>query len=135
MLVDYLASWGHARKSPGSAAPRFGLWKVFCKAALTLFASFSGKRRIVLDLFGFRGMPPNPLGRLRRDLGKCGLLRSGTTLFASFAGKRRAWGIGVFFWELNGEPVGLVSSCTVQVAPENYFPGIKRECLGIIVCM
>jgi hypothetical protein len=55
---------------------------VFREAELTLFASFSGKRRILLDQLVFLGgKPPNPQGRLRRGLGRH-LPRSGTTLFA-----------------------------------------------------
>jgi hypothetical protein len=45
----------------------------FCETEQTLFASFSGKRRILLD----------------KLVHSKTLLRSRTTLFASFSGKRR----------------------------------------------
>jgi hypothetical protein len=49
------------------------------RSEATLFASFSGKRRI----------PFRPIGLAIGSYDNYGFPRSGTTLFASFSGKRR----------------------------------------------
>jgi hypothetical protein len=62
---------GARPQTPGSASPSYGLEGTFCEAEQTLFASFSGKRRILLvDSSIFWGArPQTPLGRLRRVMG------------------------------------------------------------------
>jgi hypothetical protein len=68
----------------------------FLRSRTTLFASFSGKRRIsfskekkLLDRLVFWGQPQTPWFRFAEGLGAHSFLRSRTTLFASFSGKRR----------------------------------------------
>jgi hypothetical protein len=48
--VCQLVSWGQAPKPPGSASPRVALCGLL-RSRTTLFASFSGKRRVLLDQF------------------------------------------------------------------------------------
>jgi hypothetical protein len=63
------------------------------RSRTTLFASFSGKRRLSPPIEtsdeSFLGPAPDPVAPLRGGLATYDLLRSRTTLFASFSGKRR----------------------------------------------
>jgi hypothetical protein len=65
----------------------------FCEAEQTLFASFSGKRRILLDrLVGFWGArPPNPpeSASPRSGVNNQSFCEAEQMIFASFSGKRR----------------------------------------------
>jgi hypothetical protein len=70
-----LFSWGQAPKPPGSASPRDGSEmvsaKTFCEAEqrfLLLFLEKEEYNRLIGYFLG--GKPPNPLGRLRRGLGR-----------------------------------------------------------------
>jgi hypothetical protein len=53
MIVEQYFSWGQAPKPPGSASPSLGYLNLFCGVEQTLFASFSGKRRISLVRLAF----------------------------------------------------------------------------------
>jgi hypothetical protein len=69
---------------------RFGAQNLL-RSRTTLFASFSGKRRMLLAIVGsvLGASPQTPVVPLRGRFGVQSLLRSRTTLFASFSGKRR----------------------------------------------
>jgi hypothetical protein len=62
---------------------------VFCEAEQTLFASFSGKRRVLSANWLLGGTPPNPQGRLRRSLGIQLSSAKQNNAFCFFSGKRR----------------------------------------------
>jgi hypothetical protein len=61
----------------------------FCEAEQKLFASFSGKRRILLLDCCILGGTPFKVGWLRRALGQQPFCEAEQRLFASFSGKRR----------------------------------------------
>jgi hypothetical protein len=64
---------------------------IFCEAEQTLFASFSGKRRILYKERSFAGTSPQtPMVPLRGRFGSNHTFcEAEQTLFASFSGKRR----------------------------------------------
>jgi hypothetical protein len=64
--------------------------EIFCEAEQTLFASFSGKRIILLNVEICWGHAPRPPGSALPNYGLQEILcEAEQTLFASFSGKRR----------------------------------------------
>jgi hypothetical protein len=97
-LIEF--STGFSRHAPHPQVGFAELWAAqsLLRSRTTLFASFSGKRRILLDdlppdqldsqqVLGNK--PSNPRVGFVEVLGAHSFLRSRTTLFASFSGKRR----------------------------------------------
>jgi hypothetical protein len=83
MMVSLRAS----PRPPGSAWPSFLGTQTFCEAELTLFASFSGKRRKWLYVEFCWGHAPRPPGFA--EIWAANLLRSRTNAFCFFFWKKK----------------------------------------------
>jgi flavodoxin len=83
-----MVNFGGKPPNPQGRLRRGWVQQTFCEAEQTLFASFSGKRRLLNDELFIGGKPPNPQGRLRRGWVQQTFCEAEQTLFASFSGKR-----------------------------------------------